>query len=336
MQKKQDLNTIDFTKSCVMDPNNDEETIALVPNQASHGSLSDTNRSKDSEDENTIPNKPTLQRRYSTVTGASANLVSTIFTGAIGTIANLVSICSLGIVNYLILNATNAVITYVSIKMLCDTAESSQTTSTQNLGLHPRNTESHKHNTLTITFPHTTVKHWIGDRGSLTTRVMLCLGNWAFMSSVIFTHDLKVSWHASNVMCCDPLFAVSCLQIFADFAPGIMSVWFAEEWVHSRYFVVFLGLCCITPFAFIKDLSALQPLSAFTVVLNVFLLCVLFANVIKASLIGELANDADFFVYDLGFFSGAVTNALYGTLSILSHCVRTAHGQCNSMSCLCI
>jgi len=113
------------------------------------------------------------------------------------------------------------------------------------------------------------------------------------------------------------MISVSCFQIFADFAPGIMTVWFDSDFLHSRYFVVFVGLCLIAPFAFVRNLSYLSPLSAFTLLLNLCLMGILFANLIKASSIGALSHHSDFFVYDWGFYCWAVINAPCGVLSLI-------------------
>eukprot|EP01084_Bolivina_argentea_P308663 533792_1 len=178
------------------------------------------------------------------------NFVNTALGGALGLMGNIFSASKLGIVWFIIGSLISCILTHFSIQFLCRSAELSQSLSTHNLA-----------------------KSYFGSKGSLLTKIFVCLGNWSFIVNII--------------------------QIFADFAPQILRHWFHNNsFATTRWFAVIIGLILIFPWILVKNISKLEKLSTLCLGFAMFIFIVLIMNATKCISENNINDNVEIFVTD--------------------------------------
>eukprot|EP01084_Bolivina_argentea_P122534 217123_1 len=195
-----------------------------------------------------IEHKLNNEIKSSSSSAVTINYVNSALAGALGFMGNVFSVSKLGIFWFITGSLLSMILTHFSIQFLCLSTEISKSSSTHNLA-----------------FSH------LGKKGSIITKLFVCLGNWSFIINII--------------------------QIFADFAPQILSNWFHDStFITSRWFAVLIGLVIIFPWVLVKNISKLEKLSVLCMVYAIFIFIILAMNCIKCIAKNDIHSNIDIFV----------------------------------------
>ena len=115
--------------------------------------------------------------KSSSLGAVTINFVNSALAGALGFMGNVYAVSQLGIFWFIFGSLLSMILTYFSIQFLCRSAELAQSLSTHHLA------SAH-----------------LGKKGSILTKLFVCLGNWSFVVNIIQVLCASILSHLLHVL----------------------------------------------------------------------------------------------------------------------------------------